>query len=71
LTLGREEKVSAVLDKVAKRHNVPLTAVAIAYTMQKVGVSLPRYLSTELMLTATFFRRRIYSPFLVAARSST
>jgi hypothetical protein len=40
LTLGREEKVSAVLDKVAKRHNVPLTAVAIAYTMQKVSVTI-------------------------------
>lgn len=33
---GREEKVSAALDGVAKRHNVPITSVAIAYTMQKV-----------------------------------
>lgn len=34
---GREEKVSAVLDGVAKRHNRPITAVALAYAMQKVS----------------------------------
>lgn len=33
---GREEKVSAVLDAVAKRHNVPVTSVALAYALQKV-----------------------------------
>jgi len=39
---GREEGVSAVLDKVAKRHDVPITAVALAYAMQKVSHSVPQ-----------------------------
>lgn len=39
MKVGREEKVSAVLDAVAKRHNVPLTSVAIAYALQKVSVT--------------------------------
>ena len=41
---GREEEVSAVLDGVAKHHNVPITAVALAYVLQKVSVtaSVPR-----------------------------
>lgn len=34
--VGREERVSAVLDKVGARHGVPLTSVALAYAMQKV-----------------------------------
>lgn len=38
MTLGREEKVSAVLDKVAQRHKVPLTSVALAYVLQKVSI---------------------------------
>lgn len=33
---GREEKVSVVVDKVAKRHGAPITSVALAYVMQKV-----------------------------------
>lgn len=36
MTLGREEQVSAILDKVARRHKVPLTSVALAYVLQKV-----------------------------------
>lgn len=35
--VGREEQVSAVLEKVAKRHDVPLTSVALAYALQKVS----------------------------------
>ncbi|KAL8747702.1 MAG: hypothetical protein Q9190_000443 [Brigantiaea leucoxantha] len=38
---GREEKVSAVLDGVAKRHGVPVTAVAIAYALQKTPYMFP------------------------------
>lgn len=34
--VGREERVSAVLDKVGARRGVPLTSVALAYAMQKV-----------------------------------
>lgn len=41
MTLGREEKVSAILDKVAKRHNVPLTSVALAYALQKTPYMFP------------------------------
>ncbi|KAL5356053.1 aryl-alcohol dehydrogenase [Aspergillus floccosus] len=41
MTLGREEKVSAVLDKVAQRHNVPLTSVALAYVLQKTPYLFP------------------------------
>ncbi|KAL4903417.1 hypothetical protein BDW74DRAFT_186076 [Aspergillus multicolor] len=39
--LGREEQVSAVLDRVAQRHGVPLTSVALAYTMQKTPYFFP------------------------------
>ncbi|KAK2837027.1 hypothetical protein FQN49_006481 [Arthroderma sp. PD_2] len=38
---GREESVSAVLDTVAKRHNVHIMAVAIAYAMQKSPYLFP------------------------------
>ncbi|PLN80276.1 aryl-alcohol dehydrogenase [Aspergillus taichungensis] len=41
MTLGREEKVSAVLDKVAQRHKVPLTSVALAYVLQKTPYLFP------------------------------
>lgn len=34
---GQEEKVSAVLDGVAKRLSVPVTSVALAYVMHKVS----------------------------------
>ena len=51
---GREEKVSAVLDNVAKRHNVPITSVALAYALQKapyvvpmVGGSKPEHLKSN------------------------
>lgn len=37
LRVGREAAVSKVLDTVAKRHGVHITAVALAYAMQKVG----------------------------------
>ncbi|KAH8785999.1 putative norsolorinic acid reductase [Diaporthe sp. PMI_573] len=35
LRVGREEAISKVLDAVAKRHNVPITSVALAYALQK------------------------------------
>ncbi|KAF3480541.1 aryl-alcohol dehydrogenase [Arthroderma uncinatum] len=38
---GREEKVSAVLDVIAKRHNAPITAVALSYAMQKAPYIFP------------------------------
>ncbi|EFR05231.1 aryl-alcohol dehydrogenase [Nannizzia gypsea CBS 118893] len=38
---GREEKVSAVLDVIAKRHNVPITTVALSYAMQKAPYIFP------------------------------
>lgn len=38
---GREGKVSAVLDNVAKSHNVPIPAVALAYVLQKVSYIYP------------------------------
>ncbi|RAK98850.1 aryl-alcohol dehydrogenase [Aspergillus ibericus CBS 121593] len=41
LLSGHEEKVSAVLDNVAKRHGVPLTSVALAYAMQKAPYIFP------------------------------
>ena len=34
---GKEAQVSAVADKVAKRHGVPITAVALAYVLQKAS----------------------------------
>lgn len=37
LRVGREAAVSKVLDTVAKRHGVHITAVALAYAMQKVS----------------------------------
>lgn len=37
MLVGREESVSKVLDAVAKRHNVPITSIALAYVIQKVG----------------------------------
>lgn len=39
LLVGREVSVSKVLDTVAKRHGVHLTAVALSYAMQKVRQS--------------------------------
>jgi aryl-alcohol dehydrogenase-like predicted oxidoreductase len=41
LRVGREEKVSIVLDAVAKRHGVPLTSVALAYAMSKTPYLFP------------------------------
>ncbi|KAL1967373.1 hypothetical protein VTN77DRAFT_3157 [Rasamsonia byssochlamydoides] len=41
MLLGREEKVSAVLDTVAKRHDVPITSVALAYALQKTPYLFP------------------------------
>ncbi|KAL9621507.1 MAG: hypothetical protein Q9160_004037 [Pyrenula sp. 1 TL-2023] len=41
LLTGREEKVSAVLNVVAKRHAVPVTSVAIAYVLQKNPYTIP------------------------------
>ncbi|KAB2572096.1 Aldo/keto reductase [Lasiodiplodia theobromae] len=41
MVLGREEQVSAVLDKVAKRRNVPVTSVALAYALQKTPYLFP------------------------------
>ncbi|KAF2468599.1 aryl-alcohol dehydrogenase [Lindgomyces ingoldianus] len=38
---GREQKVSVVVDTVAKRHNVPITAVALAYVLQKAPYMFP------------------------------
>ncbi|KAJ5645780.1 hypothetical protein N7490_002152 [Penicillium lividum] len=38
---GREEQVSAALDNVAKRHEVPITSVALAYAMQKSPYIFP------------------------------
>jgi aryl-alcohol dehydrogenase-like predicted oxidoreductase len=40
LRVGREEAISKVLDAVAKRHNVPITSVALAYALQKVSPAL-------------------------------
>ena len=41
MLVGREEQVSTVLDKVAKRHGVPLTSVALAYALRKVRSTTP------------------------------
>jgi len=38
---GREEKVSAVLDAVAKRRGVPIHAIALAYVLQKGPYIIP------------------------------
>ncbi|KAJ5966824.1 Aldo/keto reductase [Penicillium viridicatum] len=38
---GREEQVSAALDTVAKRHEVPITSVALAYVLQKAPYIFP------------------------------
>ncbi|KGO75078.1 Aldo/keto reductase [Penicillium italicum] len=38
---GREEQVSAALDIVAKRHEVPITSVALAYVLQKAPYIFP------------------------------
>ncbi|KAF2201582.1 aryl-alcohol dehydrogenase [Delitschia confertaspora ATCC 74209] len=38
---GREESVSQVLDNVAKRRNVPITSVALAYVLQKTPYIFP------------------------------
>lgn len=41
MLIGREAQVSAVADKVAKRHNVPITSVALAYVLQKAPYIFP------------------------------
>lgn len=41
MRVGREEQLSVVLDKVAKRHGVPITNVALAYALQKVSQCPP------------------------------
>ncbi|EED13319.1 norsolorinic acid reductase, putative [Talaromyces stipitatus ATCC 10500] len=41
ILIGREQQVSQVLDNVAKRHNVPLTSVTLAYAMQKTPYFYP------------------------------
>ncbi|KAK7962616.1 aldo/keto reductase [Apiospora aurea] len=41
LRIGREAAVSKVLDAVAKRHGVHITAVALAYAMQKTPYLFP------------------------------
>lgn len=46
---GREEQLSAVLDKIANRHGVPLTSVALAYGLQKVRQT------TESLFLLVFF----------------
>ncbi|CAI7631204.1 unnamed protein product [Penicillium discolor] len=38
---GREEQVSAALEVVAKRHQVPITSVALAYALQKAPYIFP------------------------------
>ncbi|RMD40962.1 hypothetical protein DV735_g4145, partial [Chaetothyriales sp. CBS 134920] len=38
---GREEKVSAVLDVIAKRHNVAITSIALAWALQKTPYLFP------------------------------
>jgi hypothetical protein len=58
LTSGREAQVSKVLDVVSKRHNVPITSVAIAYVIQKV--SLPT--STPQIATQFLSRHPTSSP---------
>lgn len=40
LRIGREAAVSKVLDAVAKRHGVHITAVALAYAMRKVSKNM-------------------------------
>ncbi|KAI1116526.1 putative norsolorinic acid reductase [Nemania sp. NC0429] len=41
LLVGREEQVSAVLHRVAQRHGVPLTSVALAYALHKTPYLFP------------------------------
>ncbi|KAH8777814.1 aryl-alcohol dehydrogenase [Diaporthe sp. PMI_573] len=41
MRVGREEQLSVVLDKVAKRHGVPITNVALAYALQKAPYIFP------------------------------
>ncbi|KAK6068446.1 norsolorinic acid reductase [Seiridium cupressi] len=41
MLIGREDSMSKVLDAVAKRHNVPITSVALAYTLQKAPNVFP------------------------------
>jgi aryl-alcohol dehydrogenase-like predicted oxidoreductase len=37
LKIGREQQLSTVLDPIAKKHQVPITSVALAYVLQKVS----------------------------------
>lgn len=38
---GKEEKVSIVLDRIAKKKNAPITSVALAYVMHKAPYVFP------------------------------
>lgn len=58
MVLGREEQVSAVLDKVAKRRNVPVTSVALAYALQKVSCKSSPHCSVRQLI------RYIQTPYL-------